>query len=340
MVDRVFLHLGLPKTGTSYLQTIVWPARDRLAADGIVLPGRERRDHLWASRVVRGEKLGKAPKAHRTSWKRLRAELASSPGTGLLSHEFFAAASARQAAGVIEQLAPAEVHLVVTAREPLGLFTASWQESLKNKSTTPMADYSRSVSHNPRVIWNWRALDLRLVLRRWATEVPPEHVHVLPLDPMSPRAALWHTFADLIGVGDPAAYPLEESFPNVSMGVAEAETLRRVNAHLGGFGSALDRGVWVRTFLADERLVPRGGERFWPEPEQIQECRRRGRKAVRYVERQGYDVRGDLQRLLVPEDLPTRRVPASVTEAEVAEVAVELAARLVTDARELRRRGQ
>lgn len=338
MAERVFVHLGLPKTGTSYLQTILWSARDRLAQDGIVLPGRERRDHLWASRVVRGEKMDGASKVQRSSWQRLRQELASAPGTGLLSHEFFASASARQAERVIEQLAPAEVHLVVTAREPLSLFTASWQESLKNKSTTPMADYSRSVSGNPRVIWNWRALDVRLVLRRWAAELPPERVHVLPLDPTSPRDALWHTFAGLIGVRDPAAYPIEESFPNVSMGLAEAETLRRINAHLDGFVSSFDRGVWIRTFLADERLVPRGGERFWPEPDQVEDCRRRGRKALRHIERAGYDVRGDVGRLLVPEDLPARRVPASVTDAEVADVAVELVARLMSDARELQKR--
>jgi hypothetical protein len=50
---RVFIHLGLPKTATTFLQTILWGSRDRLRADGVLLPGDERRDHLWASRVVR-----------------------------------------------------------------------------------------------------------------------------------------------------------------------------------------------------------------------------------------------------------------------------------------------
>ena len=30
MVRRVFVHIGLPKTATSYLQTIIWSNRDRL----------------------------------------------------------------------------------------------------------------------------------------------------------------------------------------------------------------------------------------------------------------------------------------------------------------------
>ena len=64
------------------------------------------------------------------------------------------------------------------------------------------------------------------------------------------------------------------------MGVAEAETLRRINAHLDDFNSAIDRGTYIRTFLADERLVPRKGDPFWPAPDRVEECRQRGRAAV------------------------------------------------------------
>ena len=336
MARRVFLHLGLPKTATTYLQTIAWSAREQLRAEGLLLPGRERRDHLWASRVVREDpNLSRAPEAHRTAWARLREELAAWPDAGLVSHEFFAAASAEQAARTIEELAPAEVHLVVTAREPLGLFTASWQESLKNRHTAPIDRYARDVSASPNAIWNWRTLDLRLVLERWAPTLPPERVHVLPLDVRGPRDAIWHEFGGLLGLTT-GAYDLSQTFPNESMGVVEAETLRRVNEHLGSFERAFDRGVYIRTFLADERLVPRGGERFWPDPERIEECRERGRRALDHVLAHGYDVRGDLQALLVPDELEERRVPASVTDAEVAEVAVELVARLLGDVRELR----
>ncbi len=337
MARRVFVHVGLPKTATTYLQTILWSARDQLRADGLLLPGDERRDHLWASRVVREDpNLARHPERHRTAWDRLRRELAEWDGDGLVSHEFFAAASARQAARMVADLAPAEVHVVATAREPLGLFTASWQESLKNRSTTPLPEYARTLSKSPNAIWNWRTLDLRLVLRRWSRELPPERVHVLPLRRGGPREAIWQAYAGLLGV-DPAAYDTGQSFPNESMGVVEAETLRRVNEHLGSFERAFDRGVYIRTYLADERLVPRGGERYWPEPDQVQDCRRRGRQAVRFVRKRGFDVRGELDDLLVPDELEPRRSVGSVTDAEVADVAVRLVARMLEDVRELRR---
>lgn len=339
-MDRVFVHIGLPKTATSYLQTILWSNRDVLREQGVVLPGAERRDHLWASRVVRDDPhLASQPSHHRTALTRIRDELAGSRGTGLVSHEFFAAAGSDQAARLVEALAPARVEIVLTAREPLGLFTASWQESLKNGATAPMEDYGRVVSDSPEAIWNWRTLDLALVLERWSAAVPEDRIHVLPLDPTRAQDDIWRRFASVIGV-EAAAFDLSQSFPNTSMGVAEAETLRRINASLKSsdhpFTRAFDKGVYLRTFLADERLVPRGGEKFWPEPDQVDDCRARGQRAWEVVTSGRYRVHGDAACLLVPDDLPERRVPASVTDAEVAEVAVELAGRLLHDVRELR----
>lgn len=339
MVERIFVHIGLPKTATSYLQTILWSNRERLLEAGVVVPGAERRDHLWASRTVRQDRhQDVAPERHRTAWDRILRELRDQPGTGLISHEFFAAASRRQAQAMVAELPAAEVHVIVTAREPLGLFAASWQEALKNGETVPMAQYGRTVSKSSTAIWNWRTLDLRLVLRRWQEAVPPGRIHVLVLDPTAPREDVWHRFAHLLGV-EPDAFDLSQSFPNTSMGVAEAETLRRVNQRLTGFRRAFDKGVYIRSYLADERLVPRQGERFWPEPDQIEECRLRGRRAVDFLQQGGFDVLGDPSHLLVPDQLEERRVPASVTDAEVAEVAVDLIAVMLDDVRRLRHRG-
>jgi hypothetical protein len=336
MVRRVFVHIGLPKTATTYLQTILWGNRAEVRRHGLVLPGKERRDHLWASRVVREEpERGPRPDREHRAWDRIRSDLAAADGDGLISHEFFAAAPAEQALAMVAALAPAEVHVVVTAREPLGLFAASWQESLKNKSTAPMADYSRRESRSPQLIWNWRTLDLRLVLRRWARAVPPERIHVLPLDPSAPREEIWHRFAGLLEIAD-ADVDLTASFPNQSMGVVEAELLRRVNEHLDDFHSSFDRGVYIRTFLADERLVPRGGERYWPGPEQVEDCRRRGDRAIAFLGRRPFDVVGDRELLRVPAELEPRRTPDTVTDGEVAAAATEVIARLLGDVRELR----
>lgn len=338
MARRVFLHIGLPKTATTYLQTILWTNRQLLEEQGLRLPGIDRRDHLWSTRIVRAEEhfITESSPHRLRAWDRVRKDVEAWPGTAVVSHEFFAAASAEQAARALADLAPAEVHLVVTAREPLGLFTASWQESIKNRDTTPMGDYSRTESEDSGEVWNWRTLDVRLVLQRWSPELPPERVHVLPLPaPDAPKREIWDRFARLVGA-DPGSVDLTSTFANTSMGVVEAETLRRINAHLGGFSSAIDRGTFIRTFLADERLVPRGGDRFWPSADRVAEIRERGEQALDYLASSGFDIIGDLEALRVPTELPERRVPESVTDAEVAEVAVWLAARLLHDVRDLR----
>ncbi|MDN5895335.1 MAG: hypothetical protein L0H93_15090 [Nocardioides sp.] len=335
MSRRVFLHIGLPKTGTTYLQTIVWSHRPELERAGLLVPGRERRDHLWASMVIRDDpKVARRDPRAPGSWQVILDQTARWDADALISHEFFAAASSEQAERMIESLAPAEVHVVLTAREPLGLFTSSWQESLKNKGTKRLENYGREESADPQAIWNWRTLDIGLVLERWAPHVPAERVHIITMPERdAPKDALWRRFAKLLGV-DPAIADGAEPFPNASMGVVEAEALRRINERLQGFQSAFDRGVWIRSFLADDRLVPRGGDRFWPGDEQVADARRRGRAAVHLIHDRGFDVIGDLDGLLVPHDLPERRHPSSVTDAEVAEVTVALSAQLLGDLKE------
>ena len=303
MAAKVFLHLGLPKTGTTYLQTVMWADRERMRAQGVLLPGRERRDHLWTTRIIREDpNLPTYEQRVHESWGVLKQEIAAWPGTALISHEFFAGAAPEQAARMVAELAPAEVHLVVTAREPVGLYSGGWQESLKNRDSRTMTEFAEAeVSDNPMSVWNWRTLDVRLVLERWAPTVAAERVHVLPLPPPgSPRTLLWERFAGLIGL-DPTSFDLSATFPNESMGVAEAETLRRINDHLKDedFERPFDRGVYIRTFLADERLATRHGERYWPTDEILEDCRRRARDAVAHIEAAGYDVIGDVRDLLV-----------------------------------------
>ena len=252
--------------------------------------------HLWASRVVREDPAVDEGRRARVSTAPGTACEPTSPqwhGTALISHEFFAAASTEQAARMVADLAPAEVHLVLTGTRAAGPvhreLAGEHQEPRHHRRwpTTPATESTASTA-----VWNWRTLDIRRVLERWSPAFPPERVHVLPLPGAdAPRREIWDRFAGLIGV-DPDSVDLTQSFPNASMGVVEAETLRRINAHLGDFNSAIDRGTYIRTFLADERLVPRKGDPFWPDEERIEEIRKRGRAAVDYIAAQGFHVIG------------------------------------------------
>jgi hypothetical protein len=143
---------------------------------------------------------------------------------------------------------------------------------------------------------------------------------------------LWLRFAELVGV-DASTCDASSSEANESLGVVEVELLRRVNGDLEGFGKAVDRGVWIRGYLAQGKLVPRRGEKFWPSPDRVEELRRRGERAADFVATQGYDVIGDPDSLRTPAELPERRHPDSVTDAEMLAAATSTIAGMMTDLR-------
>ena len=338
MARRVFFHVGLPKTGTTYLQTIMWDNRDELRRQGVLLPGFGSRQHLWASGVVREDpRLDRRGPDAEHAWAELTRQVNEWPDTAVISHEFFAGASEQQAARAMADLAGAEVHVVLTARDMLSLVTARWQEMVKNGSTVAIDDYPADDSTSPHDEWGWASMDTGEVLRRWGATLPPQRVHVLTLPkPGAPKETLWLRFAALVGI-DPAAVDVSGSQQNESLGVVEVELLRRVNADLTGFGSAFDRGVWIRGYLAQGKLVPRKGEKFWPSPARVEALRARGERAVERIAAAGYDVIGDVEDLRTPAALPERRHPSSVSEAEMLAAATSTIAEMMTDVRRLTR---
>jgi hypothetical protein len=338
---RVFFHIGLPKTGTTYLQTLMWTNREELRRQGVLLPGKSGRQHLWASGVVRQD-----PNLERRSpqavhaWDLLVQEVNAWPGTAVFSHEFFAAASAEQAARAASVLDGAEVHVVVTARDTLSLVTARWQEYVKNGATVPIDDYPETEDTDPVDEWDWGTLDLSDVLARWGAFLPSDHVHVLTLPrPEEPRETLWLRFADLVGI-DPSSCGTAESVQNESLGVVEVELLRRVNPALSDFRSPQDRGNWIRGYLAQGKLVPRGGVRFWPSDERVAELCARGNRIADEVAAAGYHVIGDAGDLRPPVVVPPRRHPDSVTDAELVDAAAEVIAAMLSDVRRLTRQNR
>ena len=336
MARTVFFHVGLPKTGTTYLQTILWNNADELRRQGILLPGFGPRQHLWASGVVREDpKIDRRGPRARHAWRVLRDATNAWEGTAVISHEFFAGATAEQAGRAMAELEGAEVHVVVTARDTLSLVTARWQEFVKNGSTTPIDGYPKGEETSPHDEWDWGSMDLADVLARWGAGVPAERVHVLTLPkPTEPRETLWLRFAGLLGL-DASRCDAGTSEVNESLGVVEVELLRRVNGDLEGFGRAVDRGVWIRGYLAQGKLVPRKGEKFWPSPERVDYLRARSDRVVEAVKAGGYDVIGDVEDLRTPASLPARRHPDTVTDAEMLAAATSTIAAMMTDVRRL-----
>ena len=92
---RVFFHVGAPKTGTTYLQDLLFRHRHALEAAGVLYPARRRGDHFRAMLDLRDIPWGGGYRdpAVPGSWDRLAARVRSWPGTVVISQEILAGAT-------------------------------------------------------------------------------------------------------------------------------------------------------------------------------------------------------------------------------------------------------
>jgi hypothetical protein len=318
---------------------VLWGSKGTLAKDGYLLPGTGHREHLWAALELQQRRnlARRHPKAPGTL-ARLVEQVRKHRGPAILTHEFFCGAGREQARTLIEQLAPAEVHVVVTARDTLGMLTAGWAEYVKNGGTKPLHEM-RGDRLGGQGEFGWRTWDLGGVLRRWGRHVPPEQVHVIAMPgPGEPHDQHWRNVASVLGL-DPGRYDAPTEPANPALGVVQLELLRRINPHLAEFRKAADRGTWIRGYLAERHLVRQDGERLGADDDQVAECRRRADRAVRIIGKRGYQVVGDVERLRVPPEPPERSRPEAVSDADLLESASTLVADMLADIRRISREG-
>lgn len=332
MADRVFLHIGVPKSGTTYLQTTMWHNRAALHAQGFLYPGSKRMDHYHASQDVRGQR--RPPTG---AWDVLRSELEAWRGDGLVSHEFFSMASSEQAVAAVKELAPAEVHVVLTARDYVRQFPAVWQEALKMSSTLSLdAFMAQAADDRLTGAWSWRSQDVPRVLEQWSAAVPAERIHVVTVPgPSGPRELLWQRWCHVLGIDD-SAFDMQRSVSNESLGTAQAALLWRVKPHLTG--PLLRKPVqhrWLRQYFGHEVLVPQRGERFGLRPAQVAELRRRSLEDVERIRAGGYTVVGELSDLVPAESEREQPHPDDVTETEMLDVAARAIDQMIRDVRKL-----
>jgi hypothetical protein len=250
----------------------------------------------------------------------------------VLSYELFAAASTVQAQRALADLAAYDVHVVVTARDLGRVVVSAWQERLKFGLTTPLEKWTPK-DESDAGEWGWRTLDPAAVAERWGSTLPADHVHIVTAPgPGAPPHELWHRFAEACGLGD-LRPELDVARANESLGVVEAELLRRVNQVLAPeIQGSRQRSVWIRDLLAQHVLGPLGHEPIGTTDAQVSPARETWVQGVKRIRAAGYVVHGDLDDLR-PAD-PSGRLPGDVGEAELVEAATRCIAALVVELRD------
>lgn len=309
------MHVGAPKTGTTYLQDRLGRNAKSLARHGVHIPSRGPMErpgmfHFRAALDLLGQDWG-GPRGHAEgAWDAMVRRVRRQSGTVIISHEILAPAPPEQVARLKRDLADSELHIVYSARDLARQIPAGWQESIKQGRRWRYRRYLATVRDGRP--WFARAFDLPAVLTQWGAGLPPDRVHVVTVPhPDAVQAdpdLLWHRFCTAFGI-DPAWAPEDSDRVNASLGVAETQVLRQLNTRIGR-ATRRNPGydALILGMLATDTLGGSSSPILLP-PELLPWATERGETWVEWLEQSGVHVVGDLAELLprpIPDDVPFR----------------------------------
>jgi len=338
MSQRVYLHVGVPKSGTTFLQASLAENKPALKEAGVLYPSGHERMFLAAVDVRGAHKAwGRTRAEVDGAWDTLCRKARAHDGVTVISHELLGGASLHQVTAALTMLRGLEVHLVVTARDPARQAAAEWQEGVKHGRRLTFEQFRQRVldsAGESDYARRYRAnQDLPAVLSRWGGTLPPSRVHVVTCPPpdTDPRV-LWERFAGVVGA-DPERFPAAgPAAANSSLGTTEVDLLRRVNVALAKRLVQPEYGRVVKQVYAQEILPARRSARAVVPAGMYDDLAVVGERWAKEIDRAGYAVHGDLASLVPvapaepaphPDDVDPRDVLESATAA-TAELLVEL----------------
>jgi len=310
MARRLFMHVGTPKSGTTYLQDTLWSHKSDLASDGVLVPLKGPLWH-WAAAMEMGEHLHDL--GTRTgALQRLISAINKWEGDVIVSSEFFLNATRVKVSEFFSQLDCDEIHVIITARKLLLQVPSAWQQGVKNGNPVSYEEFLASAMEDREKKSFWRSHNTERIARRWSPNLPPRNVHIV-VAPSSGAAPdeLWRRFCSVVGI-DSQKFPGLSVSRNPTLGVASTELIRKIllkSAMTSDTNSQLRRDGVVRN-LAMGSLV-----KFTDEPigcpidfqpwfvEQSQSI-------TAAIEKNGYHIVGDLSEMRSSTlDVPDHKQP-------------------------------
>ena len=301
---RVYLHIGAPKTGTTYLQDrlalnskslakhdVHYPRRSPLVSPGLF--------HFRAALDLLGQDWGGEPGHGEGNWEALVRRIKRRSGTVVVSHEILAPAQPIHVARVMADLADSEVHIVYSARDLGRALPAAWQESIKQGRQWTFSKFLRRCQAGRS--WFLRAFDIPTVLGTWGADLTPDRLHVVTM-PQRPSLVhgenpLWLRFCEAFDI-DPSWAPLDSHRTNPSLGVAETQLIRQLNRRLGR--RTRREAVYdalIREMLAENELIASTSPRVRLPPTAFEWVEQSSQRSIDYLRESGVNVVGDLDDL-------------------------------------------
>ncbi len=344
MSKRILLHVGTPKTGTSYLQDVLFRNRDLLAGKGVLYPAERFDGQFLAALDLMRLPWGGLETEAIGAWDALAEKVRAWKGTTIISHEILATASRTQVRRALESLGhpDAEVHVLLSVRDLVRQIPAEWQENVKHRRTVSYGKFLEQIRDPERgsrlATWFWGVQEIPDILDRWGAELDPSRIHLITVPrPGAPKDLLWQRFAEAF---DLAGHPLDlhAERVNPSLGVPETALLRRINRAANDVVQPADYRPLVRELLAHNTLSRRADTPRLSLPQDVWSwADELSRAWIEELRTRGYGVVGDLDELL-PEPVESEFAdPDDPRERQVSRAAVDAITALLVEGARLRK---
>ena len=298
----VHLHIGAPKTGTTYVQDRLSLNHAELAKHGVIYPGKGFGDpstfHFRAALDLLDQDWGGPPGHAHGAWDQMARKVRRSSGNVIISHEILAPAPPDMVAQLMRDIRGSEVHIIYSVRDLGRQLPAAWQESVKQGRRWTFARFLDAAAEGDA--WFARAFDLPRVLNTWGRNLPPSHVHLVTV----PRSnnpdpdLLWKRFCQSLDL-DPSWAPLDSDRSNKSLGIVETQLIRRLNRRMGrSTRREAPYDQLIRQMLDSEELISRNSRKVTLPPQRYDWATEQAELWIDWIEGSKVDVIGDVMELL------------------------------------------
>jgi len=307
VVERVVLHVGTMKSGTSYLQHVLGTGVLE-SVGGFYAGGCFKAQAKAVDRLPRWTD-DRRPKV----WHQLAQRVQRRDGVAFLSHEFLSFAPEERVGRIVESFGGAPVEVLLTVRDQRAAIPAQWQTYVRNRGTDSWDDYVRrleTMRGGPRrrsqrvyAIRNFRrAQDVPTIIGRWRSHPGVTSLGVVLVPPAgSPPQLLWQRFCEAARIDAPEP-PDGGTRQNPSLGYASCDVFRRLNPSLRDL-SRVEHERARRVAL--QALLPLRAEEGRPELDQqgAELARRLNRRIRRAVTADGVRLVGSPDELRVDDEV-------------------------------------
>lgn len=344
MADRLVLHIGPRKTGTTYLQRVLQQLAPGLETQGILYPThyRDEEDYNHVGAVTDLTHNEESRESNRwtgrdgSDWQGLADQVGAWDGAVILSAEMLGGLRPPAAQRVINGLPHKTVDVVITMRDLGRIFPSSWQQHIRNTHTQDYRSYiKRRVEERGalpptemQATWDterhqtfWRSYAYGALVRRWQALVGADHVTVVTLPPAgAPSNLLWDRFRAAMAM--PA---LPETAPKLPAFIANMGSTQAEAMLLHAMNVEAKRRGWNRKTVNElqQQLLASG---FLERPDRdrplmlpsqyLETVQGWARVDVDDLATTGVTVHGDAADLLVPDSASVKgRVDARVVAA-------------------------